>query len=197
MSAPAGVGLFVIRATHERGVGVRPVGALRRISSSKISLRGGTDMLSAQTNSLGPAGMGRLQSLTGSIPVPRTRVCAVQSIFFGGLTSDVPDTCQIGRRLRPGLSDWHLRGRLAAALRPHYCTGSFSTRKLPVSACKLYSGACSSVYLLRTSTPRGQARVIAPSPPAPQTSGRYDPSSVQQSASSATPWRYSQQFHGI
>ena len=39
-------------------------------------------MLSAQTNSLG-RGMRRLQSMTGSIPVPRTTVCAVQMVRLG------------------------------------------------------------------------------------------------------------------
>ena len=90
LPAPVGAGRFVIRATHERGVGVPSSRSLATATREANSVYEEVPTCCRHKRTVWGAGMRRLRSLTGSIPVPRTTVCAVQRWFshlgFGRVT---------------------------------------------------------------------------------------------------------------
>ena len=84
--APVGARRFVIRATHERGVGVPSSRSLATASREANSVYEEVPTRCRHKRTVWRAGMRRLQSLAGSIPVPRTIVYAVQRQFLDNLT---------------------------------------------------------------------------------------------------------------
>jgi hypothetical protein len=79
LPAPVGVGRFVIRATHERGVGVPSSRSLATASREAKSLYG-NEPTRRWIEDIDREEADHTSALTGSIPVPRTTVHAGKSL---------------------------------------------------------------------------------------------------------------------